>query len=243
MAGKPKPISAKTREAWGRGDVPMAERLSGLKERRLRDRLGAPGGAPATPAATPAGRPTQRLAQVQRGAKAGPSPAPSSPPNPGATDPRRAAILAAVGAALDADLALLDVAPEELAARLADADPTDEEIAALDTRTEAAKILIKMSRRVDRAPDVRLGTVAGKVLDAVNRLEQIDRRRPPPAAPDAAQEAVRQAMAESTEHLLRHTVPAAERWGRLLPRLRVALGIAAPDLLRELDVLTGGATA
>jgi hypothetical protein len=148
-----------------------------------------------------------------------------------------------VGQALDADPALLDVAPEEIVARLAEADPTDEEIAALDTRTEAAKILIKMSRRVDRTSDVRLGTVVGKVLDAVNRLEQIDKRRPTPPAPDAVQEAIRQAMSESTDHLLRHTVPAAERWTKLLPRLRVALGIAAPDLLLDLDALTGSAAA
>ncbi len=205
MSGKPKPISAKTREAWGRGDVPTAERLSGLKERRLRDRLGAPGSGPATgPAAPPApsaASPPQKLVRVPSRATAPTSPAPAPP-----------------------------------------VELTVPEIERVNTREEAEAIYRDVKAKLGTADEVRYSPLVEKALAALNRIEQIDKRRPVAPAPDEVQEALRVAMAESTEHLLRHTAPAAERWAKLLPRLRVALGIAAPELLRELDTLTGGPT-
>jgi len=47
MARTPKPIPARARDAWERGDQEAAEKLSGLGWRQLRNRLGAPGMGPA----------------------------------------------------------------------------------------------------------------------------------------------------------------------------------------------------
>jgi len=66
----------------------------------------------------------------------------------------------------------------------AELEPTADEIARVDTREEALATLRLLKGRLAVADDVRFASLAGKVLDAINRLEQIDRRRPQPPTAD-----------------------------------------------------------
>lgn len=79
-----------------------------------------------------------------------------------------------------------------------------EQIEALDTREEALAILRDIRSKMRLADDVRYGSLAEKALSAINRIEQIDRRRPAPPAPD-----------EVTRRLVEVRDRAIERFGIL----------------------------
>jgi hypothetical protein len=63
-------------------------------------------------------------------------------------------------------------------------EPTDAEIARVDTREEAEAIYADLRRRMLVADEVRYASLAQKALDALNRIEQIDKRRPQPPTQD-----------------------------------------------------------
>lgn len=158
MARKPLPIPKKAAEAWGRGDEQEAERLSKLRSRQLRNRLGPPGRAAAPPAGPPPPVAPVPAPAAQALVKLPRRPAAAAPPAP--------------------------VAPAAPEPPPSSPEPTVEQIEALDTREEAEALYREVRGRMATADEVRYGALAEKSLAALHRIEQIDARRPKPQAPD-----------------------------------------------------------
>jgi hypothetical protein len=164
MSRTPARIPARAVALWQAGDEEGATKLAKLRSRQLRNRLGPPGRGKVAPAAsegavvTPGATLPQRLIRVAPKAKASPPPSPPSDP-----------------------------------------EPSVEQIDRIDTREEAEAIYrdvrARMAGGTVRCPQcegavpvgadpVRFASLAEKGLAALNRIEQIDARRPKPPSVD-----------------------------------------------------------
>lgn len=100
------------------------------------------------------------------------------------------------------------------------ADPTGEEdgdlalaegLADEDTLVLSRRLLRKVELRIAKADPVRFASLIEKASGLINRIEQIEARRPRVPPRDEVQDAIRGAMGEATEFLLRQTREAAAK--------------------------------
>ncbi len=92
-----------------------------------------------------------------------------------------------------------------------ESEPSIAEIEAVDTLEEARALLRDLKKKMETADPVRYASLAEKALSAINRIEQIEARRPRAPAPDEVNDRIRSAMGTSVDHLLRHTREAAAK--------------------------------
>jgi hypothetical protein len=80
-------------------------------------------------------------------------------------------------------------------------EPTEDEIAKVDTLEVARSLLLTLRRRFNAADALRVGPLAEKILSAVNRIEQIERNRPRPPSVDEVNRRLQVVRADVLERI------------------------------------------